>query len=176
MAASKIEQAILDRVAKGIHERLGVIDRDAVGRLDPEWIAAAMLSAIPAEHPFDELGPFYDTGGLVRWLGVSRQALHHKVKAHHLLAPTTSNGQRVYPAWQFAPDGKLLPGLPAVLRVLLAATDAWTAAIWLTTPSARLGEKSAIDLLSETRALSEHAEPLSLVLDAARADAAQWAR
>jgi hypothetical protein len=83
------------------------------------------------------------------------------------------DGQRVYPAWQFNSDGKPLPGLPAVLRVLLPATDAWTAAIWLTTPSERLGGKSAVGLLAENPAASEQVAPLALVLDGSAADGAR---
>jgi hypothetical protein len=127
-----------------------------------------MLDAIPTEHPFVGLGPCYDTAGLIRWRGITRQALHQKVRAHQLLACETGDGQRVYPAWQFAPDGRIVPGLTAVLRILLAATDPWTAAIWLTTASDRLGGRSAIDVLRS----GYDPEP---VLAAAREDATRWA-
>lgn len=175
MSVSEVEQAIIRRITEGVHQRLAQAGENA-SRLDPDRIAAAMLNAMPTEHPFERLGPFYDTAGLVAWLRVSRQALHQRVKARQVLAPPTSGGQRVYPAWQFTPDGTTLPGLAAVLRVLLASTDEWTAAIWLTTPADRLRGESAISLLTHTRAISEHVEPLAAILSAARDDAARWAQ
>lgn len=170
MSVSAVEQAILDRITEGIHQRFGRVAEGGASQLDPEWIADAMLNAIPTAHPFHSLGPFYDTTGLSRWMGISRQAVHRKVKKHQLLAPVTGDGQRVYPAWQFTPDGKTVPGLSAVLRIL--NTDQWTASIWLTTPSERLGNESAVDHLGRT---TPQNEPLTAVLSAAREDAARWA-
>lgn len=170
MSVDEVERAILDRLAEGIHQRLGRVPPEEASRLDVEWVAATMLNAIPTRHPFDRLGPFYDTSGLSRWLGITRQALHQRVKAHQLLAPVTGDGQRVYPAWQFTPDGRALPGLAAVMRVLLPATDEWTAALWLTTPSERLRGETAVDVLRRTRG----PEQLGPLLAAAREDAARW--
>lgn len=54
---------------------------------DPEDLAEAMVSALPHSHVFDEIaGPFYDTAGLTRWLGITRQALHQKAVKHAILA------------------------------------------------------------------------------------------
>lgn len=168
MSAMSIEQAILDRLAAGVHRRLRSLSPEEASRIDPSWVADAMLNAIPTEHPFTALGPFYNTAGLTRWRDVSRQALHQKVQSHQLLACETSDGQRVYPAWQFTPDGRTIPGITTVLRTLLAVTDPWTAAIWLTTPSERLGNRSAIEVLKGGYAT----EP---VFAAAREDATRWA-
>jgi hypothetical protein len=168
MNATGVEQAILDRLAHGVHQRLQNLPPEEADSIDPTWVADAMLESIPTEHPFVGLGPFYDTAGLIRWLGITRQAVHQKVRAHQLLACETGDGRRVYPAWQFTPDGRTIPGFTAVLQTMLAATDPWTAAIWLTTPSDRLGGRSAIDVLR-----SEHdPEPVLVV---ARADATRWA-
>lgn len=175
MSVSAVEQAILDRITEGIHQRFGSVPEGGASQLDAEWIADAMLNAIPTAHPFDGLGPFYDTTGLSRWMGISRQAVHQKVKNHQLLAPVTGDGQRVYPAWQFTPDGKTVPGLSAVLRILLPNTDQWTASIWLTTPSERLGNESAVDHLRRTSTAAPQNEPLTAVLSAAREDATRWA-
>lgn len=164
-----LEQAILERLGPGIHQRLRLLKSDQVGKIDPDWVADAMLNALPTQHPFSELGPFYDTSGVTGWLGISRQALHQKVRSYQVLACTTGDSQRVYPAWQFTTDGRPLVGLPHVLRVLLQATDPWTAAIWLTTPTDRLGEGSAVDWLATRR------DPAP-VIEAAREDAARWAQ
>lgn len=169
-----LEQAILHRLAEGIHQRLGRVPQEEAERIDPDWVADAMLDAIPTAHPFEQLGPFYDTTGLARWLGISRQALHQRVKSHQLLAPVTADGQRVYPAWQFAPDGSTLQGFSAVLRVLLSGIDEWTAAIWLTTPSDRFDGRTAVDLLAAPRTAPRDDDALDVVLAAAGEDAARW--
>ena len=102
-----------------------------------------------------------------------------------MLACETADGQRLYPAWQFTSDGRTIPGLPAVLDVLLAVTEPWTAAIWLTTPADRLGGRSATDVLrsvtmtyADLQRPGEIPQPLAgfdMVLAAAREDAARWA-
>lgn len=165
MTTSDFERAVLERLAIGLHDRLrGVDDQSS----DPDWVADAMLDALPTAHPYLDLGPFYDTAGLARWMKISRQAVHQKVSAHQILACATADGQKVYPAWQFTPDGRVIPGLAAVLKVLLpAAADAWTVAIWLTTPDEDYEQKTAIEWLLTSRDNSR-------VLTDARADAARW--
>lgn len=168
-----VEQAILDKLAEGLHRRLGGID----GPLDASWVAAAMLDAIPATHPFEELGPFYDTAGVSRWLGISRQALHQKVKAGQLLALTTGDGQRVYPAWQFAPDGRPLTGLVDLLRVLNpAAADPWTVAVWLSRPVEELGNRSAVDVMRSLKPVGPRGAEWDALLAEATHDASRWSR
>lgn len=165
MAVPDFERAVLERVAAGLHDRLRSVDAE---RADPDWFADAMLEAVPAAHPFLDLGPFYDTTGLARWMKITRQAVHQKVNAHQILACATADGQKVYPAWQFTPDGRVIPGLAAVLKVLVpAAADPWTVAIWLTTPDEDYQEMTAIEWLLTNR---DHSQ----VLADARADAARW--
>lgn len=168
-AAESVERDLLDRVEAGVRARLQALDRDQVLDLDPEAIARSMLDAMPTEHPHLGLGPFYDVAGLRRWLGVSRQAIHSRVRDRQLLACPVGEGQRVFPAWQFTPDGRVLPGFGRVLAALVPATDPWTAAVWLTTPTERLAGLSAVGWLTGRR-------PLPPLLDAAEADAARWGR
>lgn len=171
VALTEAEQEILDRLAVGLHERLRAFD----GRLDINWIASVMLDALPLAHPFEELGPFYDTTGVSRWLGITRQALHQKVKASQLLALTTGDGQRVYPAWQFTPDGRPLAGLVDLLRILNpAAGDPWTVAVWLTRPVEELGDRSAVDVMRSLRYLGSRGQEWEELLAEAREDAARW--
>ena len=81
-----------------------------------------MVSALPTQHPYDEpLGPFYDTTGLVSWLGVSRQAVADRVRRGTLLACRTQDGHLVYPAWQFARDGAVRPGVVDAVGEFVAA-------------------------------------------------------
>lgn len=96
-----------------------------------------MVAALPLGHVFDEIsGPFYDTSGLVRWLGISRQALHQKVARHAILACPLDDGGLVYPTWQFLDSGASIPSLADVLATLAEGTDdAWMIALWMQAPS-----------------------------------------
>ena len=87
---ASFERQIMRLVGLRVHDRLrraseAQLGPEAFG--DPEQIADAMVAALPLGHVFDEIsGPFYDTAGLSRWLGISRQALHQKVARHAILA------------------------------------------------------------------------------------------
>src|SRR5689334_19202311 len=60
---------------------------------DPEQLAARVGAAIPTGHPTAELvGACYDTPGLARWLGVTKQALDKRNKARTILACRTADG------------------------------------------------------------------------------------
>lgn len=169
--------AFIDDLRSGLRDRLrhrafGTEWATAVRSSDQRaWMVEAMLDALPTKHPFDDLGPFYDTAGLLRWLKVSRQAVSKKIQRRAILALTTGNGARVYPAWQFTPDGQPLAGLPEVLDELLSATDPWTAAVWLTTPVERLGGRTAIEVL---RASQVDPRPAGEARELAAEDARRW--
>jgi hypothetical protein len=92
---------------------------------DPDEVAKTMVAALPVAHPFNAAtGPFYDTPGLVKWLGITRQALHHRVKTGQLLACPTEDGHTVYPAWQFTTEGGTIPHLTALPQQWAAAFHA----------------------------------------------------
>lgn len=127
----------MSSVTERVHEKFARAGRaniapEAFG--DPEGIAAAMVAAIPAGHVFDEIsGPFYDTSGLIEWLGVSRQALNQRVQKYALLAcPLADGAGVVYPTWQFLDNGSTIASLGEVLRVLATGTDdRWMVALWM---------------------------------------------
>jgi hypothetical protein len=131
------------------------------------------MSAPPQQPSRNELaertGPFYDTSALASWLGVTRDALDRRSQNGALLSVTTSDGMRLYPAWQFtAEGGSLVPGLHDVLTVLRGGSgDGWTIALWLVTPVVDLNGRSAIEWLKAGGAASR-------VLELARYDAAAW--
>ena len=137
-------------------------------------VAERMVAALPAQHPYDEpLGPFYDTTGLVSWLGVSRQAVSDRVRRGTLLACRTQDGHLVYPAWQFARDGAVRPGVvDAVGEFARHGADGWSTALWLTTPSDVFGGQSAVDYLVVHRS---SASAVLRVAGAAALDARTWA-
>jgi hypothetical protein len=138
-----LEREIMRSVSRKVHDRFrkaadAQLSPEAFG--DPEAIADAMVAALPLGHVFDELsGPFYDTAGLARWLGISRQALHQRSARHAILAcPLADNGV-VYPVWQFLDSGATIPSLGAVLTTLAEGTDdAWMMALWMRAPSDQL--------------------------------------
>jgi hypothetical protein len=135
----------------------------------PEHIADQLSAALPASrHAYDlQLGPFYDTTGLTRWLGVSRQALADRVRRGSLLACRTQDGHLVYPAFQFDGSGSIRAGLAPVLKIF-AGHDGWLVASWLITATEALEGSSAIDWLALGR-------DQVVVASLARADAAGWA-
>ena len=139
-------------------------------RADADAAVEAFAARLPdADDPTETIGPFFDTPGLCRRLGVTRQALNSRAHRNSLLAVEADEGPNLYPAWQFSPDMTVVPGLPAVLKALhLAATDGFSKAVWLTTPQQRLGGMSAADWIRQ-------GHDLRVVLEAARADAERLA-
>jgi hypothetical protein len=175
--AGAAERALVARVNTLVAERARLLA--AQGRTlsdlgDLDELAARMVSALPTHHPYDEpLGPFYDTTGLVSWLGISRQAVADRVRRGTLLACRTQDGHLVYPAWQFARDGAVRPGVvEAVGEFARRGADGWSTAVWLTTPSDVFGGQSAVDYLVVHRASRA---AVQLVASTAALDARTWA-
>jgi hypothetical protein len=171
------ERALVTRVGALVAERARLLAAQGrtLGDLgDLDELAARMVSALPTQHPYDEpLGPFYDTTGLVSWLGVSRQAVADRVRRGTLLACRTQDGHLVYPAWQFARDGAVRPGVvEAVGEFARRGADGWSTALWLTTPSDVFGGQSAVDYLVVHRASRA---AVQLVASTAALDARTWA-
>lgn len=136
----------------------------------PADLARRMLAVVPTAHPWDEqIGPFYDTAGLVHWLNVTKQAVSDRVRRSRLLAVTTADGRVLYPARQFA-DRQLVTGLPETLAAFRETpVDGWTIAAWLTIPCSGLDGVTPLDWL---RSGNETAP----VLQAAQQAAARWAQ
>lgn len=137
---ASFERQLMRSVGQKLHDRLrkaneAQLDPRAFG--DPERIADAMVAALPLGHVFDEVsGPFYDTSGLTRWLGISRQALHQRVARHAILACLLDDGGVVYPTWQFLDSGATIPSLAEVLHTLAQGSDdTWMVALWMRAPS-----------------------------------------
>jgi hypothetical protein len=146
--------AFEDALAELIGEARLDVDPTEVGR-------RAALDAISGTMWADEIGPFYDTEGVMTLLGgVTKQAVNDRVRRHRLLALRTGSGRLVYPAFQF--DGpRVVTGLGAVLDTLVPDdTEAWLVASWLSTDDPALRDRAPI------RAL--HDGDVDLVVDAAR--------
>ena len=167
---------LLDHVERRLTERADELARQgrslrSLGDLDD--LAARMVAALPSVHPWDaELGPFYDTAGLMQWLGVTRQALADRVGRGTLLACRTTDGHLLYPLLQFGRNGQVRPGLVDAVGILRrAGADGWAVGTWLTTPSEAFGGNSAVDHLVLHRSSREAVERVVAV---ATADAAGW--
>lgn len=137
---ASFERQIMRLVSEKVHQRLRTAGEAQLGPEafgDPEHVADAMVAALPLGHAFDEIsGPFYDTPGLTRWLGISRQALHQKVARHAILACPLDEGGVVYPTWQFLAHGATIPSWAEVLAILAEGTDdGWMIALWMRAPS-----------------------------------------
>lgn len=177
-AAAAFRAQLWQRLESGVEERLDQLaDAGDLAKAlgDPAGVADRMIATLPVvRHDLDvELGPFYDTAGLSAWWGVSRQALSDRVRRGTLLACRTGDGHLVYPAFQFARDGSVRPGILEAVAVFQRHTvDGWTAAVWLTSPSPGLDGDSAVDYLVVHRA---SAAAVRRVAQQAAADAAAWA-
>lgn len=78
-------------------------------------------------------------------LGVSPQAVHARRKRGTLLAVPQANGEWLYPACQFGPDGAL-PGLGAVLEAF-GVRGPWTQLSVLLAPAPSLGGRTPLQAL-----------------------------
>lgn len=167
-AQDAYEKAIIDAVSARLHERIAGLDPRSLG--SPDHVAGRMLATVPTAHPWDEqTGPFYDTPGVVRLLGVSKQAVADRVRRRTLLAASTAQGRVVYPIWQF--DGsKINAAISTVLTAFRHVTvDGWAIASWFTTPAASLDGATPVQWLRGRR----EAGP---VRELARDTARRWAR
>lgn len=164
------ESQLIDALTEALHDRLAsasAAGEDLASLGTPVELAGRMLAAVPWAHPWDEqIGPFYDTAGLTRYLSVSKQALADRVRRHRMLAVTV-DGRTLYPARQF--DGpRLIPGVSDTLAQFRdTSVDGWVIAAWLTTPAAALGSATPLDWLTSRR---DPAAPLQLAAEYA----ARW--
>lgn len=80
----------------------------------------------------DEIGPFYDTSGVMALLGgVTKQAVNARRKKGTILALRTADAKWVYPVFQFA-GNEVDRALLAAIRAL-GNSPAWSAALWFVT-------------------------------------------
>lgn len=148
------ESELIDAVVERVHDRVHALiaaGGDPAQLGDPVELASRMLAAVPWAHPWDaQIGPFYDTAGLTRYLGVSKQALADRVARRRLLAVMV-DGRMLYPARQFA-GRQLIPGLADTLAEFHGVpVDGWAIAAWLTTPAAALDGTTPLEWLTERR-------------------------
>lgn len=122
-------------------------------QLDPSEVGRrAALQAVSGAIWSEQLGPFHDTDGVMELLGgVTKQAVHDRVRRHRLLALRTGSGRLVYPAAQF--DGRrVVDGLGTLLDILVPdETEAWAVASWLVTADPALDGRTPLAALATDR-------------------------
>jgi hypothetical protein len=135
----------------------------------PKQLSDMEIGSIPSGPMLNDIvGPFYDAEGLTRWLGISTDELLERVVDKLILSCPTQDDGDVYPAWQFDAEGRSLPGLGDTIRALSASTDdPWQIAIWFSSPSSYLGDKSPREWLRQEL-------DAEVVLDLAVKSAARW--
>lgn len=163
-------EALVDAMAELAARAAATSDPRAVDLLIEQLRALAPARPSSEERWNETIGPFYDTAGLEKWLGTSRQRLHQRVQSGQLLAVKAGNGSLYYPAWQFTGTGNVVPGLPEIIAGL-GSRSALNKALWLRSPRAEFGDRAAIDVLA-------HGNPADVraIVSEARADGERWAR
>ncbi|MBB1516520.1 hypothetical protein H5398_11150 [Tessaracoccus sp. MC1679] len=143
-------EAVLHRLHDVLVQRVGA---GTLTESEAEAAVEAFANRLPDDDdPTEALGPYFDTQGLRRRLGVTRQALTGRVQRNTLLAVPADDGALLYPTWQFTPDLEPLAGLSEVLSELnRVAKDGLSKALWLTTPQGALGQVSAANWLAQGR-------------------------
>lgn len=137
-ATREFKHALLRVVAE--HERAGRHANAVLG--DPRQFALRAVQAnAPVASPWDQLvGPFLRSEGVQARLGITRQAVAAKAARRRLLRTITSDGEHLYPLWQFD-NGRVVTGLAEILALFPErAVDGWTVAGWLRTRDPDLGK------------------------------------
>lgn len=113
-------------------------------------LAAARVRGVSArDRLIERAGGLLRLGEAAERLGVTPQAVTGRRTRGTILAVPMPNGEWVYPACQFTEHG-LVPGLDDFLRAFRDA-DPWTRLTVLLAPSARHGDRNALELLLEGR-------------------------
>lgn len=131
------EDALMAAVTERVHmtiARLSAMDRDPDLYLPVDQVVARMMAAVPRVDRFSqEIGPFYTPGGLIDWLGISRQHLANLTKTNRIIALTTADGNKVYPSFQFTTRGKPLPVISDIMELIAEWVEPWTISMWFIT-------------------------------------------
>lgn len=115
---------------------------------DPRIVAERMINSIPKTSSLNaELGPFFTTSSLTKWLCVSRQYIYELTKQKRILSFTTADGHLLYPAFQFGLRGAYMPELPRVIAELEPHLDQRSIILWLVTPQPDLADNTPADWL-----------------------------
>ncbi|WP_420128506.1 DNA-binding protein [Longimicrobium sp.] len=143
------DDAIADALAApdevgGLAALLAQVGPDTARATDP--LASARARGAQAKGELlRQAGGALRLGEAAHRLGVSPQAVHARRKRGTLLAVPQANGEWLYPACQFGPDGAL-PGLGLVLEAF-GVRGPWTQLSVLLAPAQALGGRTPLQAL-----------------------------
>jgi hypothetical protein len=142
---------------------------DAPDLQDPRALGrrAALLAASEALWS-KVLAPLFDVEQAQSVLKVgSRQAVSDLAKRERILAVDGSGGRKLYPGFQFGPNGRPYPEVAQVIRIFAGVVETpYTIASWFVSPQDLLNEETPAAWMRAGR------EP-ELLLEAARRSADQ---
>lgn len=118
------------------------LDQDA-------WSEALLRGAAVKQEAIKLAGGLLSSGEAAGLLGVSVAAVKQRQRRGNLLAVPTANGEWGYPARQFAADGKVRGGLPAVIAAFPAGTSPWIVLSFLVNPVPGAETGLAFDALDD---------------------------
>lgn len=149
LVAHASDESVLEALASaddvgGLARLLARAGPIAAPARDPQ-AAARARGAAGKVRLLERAGGGLSAGAVAELLGVKPAAVHARRQRGTLLAVAKANGEFVYPACQFGPDG----ALPGLGRVLAAFTveGPWTRLSVLLSPAASLGGATPLDAL-----------------------------
>jgi hypothetical protein len=153
-AAESFERTLVDLGITGDEEELR--DPEDLGR------RAALLAAADVLWR-KQIGRMYSSKQVRELTRIgTRQGVSDLAKRRRLLALPDADGRVAFPAFQFMPSGRPLPGLPAILATFAdAVASAYTIASWFVTPDRLLQGETPAEWL-------RRGEEPSLAVEAAR--------
>jgi hypothetical protein len=143
-AAKSFQRTLTELGITGDEEELD--DLPALGR------RAALLAAsdlVWQKH----LGPLYSSKQVRELMGRgTRQSVNELVRRRRLLGLPQPDGSLAFPAFQFGPGGRRIPGLEAILDEFADAVETpYTTASWFVTPEPLLEDSTPAQWLRRGR-------------------------
>src|ERR1700680_1345723 len=112
-----------------------------------EPLAPAFIRGIEAQRRLlEEYGGILTAQQAGEILGISRQSVDKRRRAHTLLPLTTGRHGYRYPAWQFTKFGAVLSGVEDVLQAL-GPHDEWMQAAFFASENPRLANRITVKVL-----------------------------
>lgn len=142
--AERDEAALLDALA-----RPGSVLGASAADVDTRWAALKAEGRMAAQAWLAAEGGTIGPEQVAQRLGLTRQAVHNRMRRGRLIAVPGDHGAR-YPVWQFA-DGGMLAGIEPVIAVLVGIEPALVVQFFLSGRST-LGGDRPIDALRAGRA------------------------
>lgn len=127
----------------------------------PPAVLQARRNALAREKLFHEFGALtsVEVADLAGSRASNKAALANRWKQEGRISSVLHNGGAYYPAFQFDADGRPLPVIAEVIRILGREVSDWELALWYMAANGWLGGRRPVDLLaSEPDAVVKAAE------------------